>query len=310
MLTGCKGSAANSRILRDVLARENGLQVPNGYYYLCDAGYPNLEGFLDPYRGYLAQLVRMMAEKLPGCRVRTTTVIDCRIKTPKRTFHAIVEMWGPACSGFGWNDEEKCIILEKELFDNWVRSHPAAKTLLNKPFPYYDELTYVFDRDRAMGPFAKTFADVGSNEPGGYEGFDMTDGNEEFPPVYSQGIDMSQDDVRASRPSRASKGRTGSSGSKRKRESQREVDVEGIHLALDQTNEQLRMIVEWPARSFANDNHACTEFFRILREMPELTSLDRALLQRHLLSRMDDLRGFVSCLKMRGRDFVESSYET
>ena len=22
-----------------------------GYYYLCDAGYPNVEGFLDPYRG-------------------------------------------------------------------------------------------------------------------------------------------------------------------------------------------------------------------------------------------------------------------
>uniref|UniRef100_A0A9I9ECX0 Retrotransposon protein n=1 Tax=Cucumis melo TaxID=3656 RepID=A0A9I9ECX0_CUCME len=92
----------------------------------------------------------------------------------------------------------------------------------------------------------------------------MGDGNEEFPPVYSQGIDLSQDDVRASRPSRALKGRTGSSGSKRKRGSQRDLDVEGIHLALDQTNEQLRMIAEWPARVLANDNHVRTEFFRIL----------------------------------------------
>ncbi|TYJ96180.1 retrotransposon protein [Cucumis melo var. makuwa] len=89
------------------------------------------------------------------------------------------------------------------------QSHPAAKGLLNKPF-------------------------------------DMEDGNEEFPPVYSQGIDLSQDDVRASRPSRTLEGRTRSSGSKRKRGSQREVDVEGIHLALDQTNEQLRMIAKWP----------------------------------------------------------------
>ncbi|KAL0558706.1 hypothetical protein IC582_003287 [Cucumis melo] len=39
--------------------------------------------------------------------------------------------------------------------------------------------------------FAETFADVGSNEPGGYDGFDMGDGNEEFPPEYSQGIDLS-----------------------------------------------------------------------------------------------------------------------
>ncbi|KAA0064312.1 retrotransposon protein [Cucumis melo var. makuwa] len=100
-------------------------------------------------------------------------------------------------------------------------------------------------------------------------------------------------DVRASRPSCALEGRTGSSGSKRKRGSQREVDVEGIHLALDQTNEQLRMIAKWPTHALTNDNHVRTEFFRILREMLELTSLDRTLLQRHLLSRMDDLRGFV-----------------
>ncbi|KAA0026224.1 retrotransposon protein [Cucumis melo var. makuwa] len=201
------------------------------------------------------------------------TLVECLmelgIKTLKRTLQAITEMRGPACSGFGWNDEQKCIIAKKALFDNWVRSHPAAKGHLNKPFPYYDELTYVFDRDRAIGRFAETFTDVGSNEPDGYDGFDMEDGKKEFPSM------------------------TRSSGSKRKRESQREMDVEGIHLALDQSNEQLRMIAEWPACALVNDNHVCTEFFLILREMLELTSLDRVLLQRHLLSRMDDLRGFV-----------------
>ncbi|KAA0058222.1 retrotransposon protein [Cucumis melo var. makuwa] len=138
--------------------------------------------------GYLAQLVRMMVEKLPRCRVRATTVIDYRIKTLKQTFQAIAKMRGPARSGFGWNDEEKCIIVEKELFDNWVRLHPTAKRLLNKPFSYYDELTYVFDRDRVTGRFTETFADVGSNDPSGYEGFDMTDGNEEFRPCTTRGL--------------------------------------------------------------------------------------------------------------------------
>ncbi|KAL4013677.1 retrotransposon protein [Cucumis melo var. makuwa] len=218
--------------------------------------------------GYLIELVCMMVETLPGCQVRATTVIYCRIKTLKRIFQVIAEMRGPACSGFGWNDEEKCIIAEKELFDNWVRSHPAAKGLLNKSFLYYDELTYVFGRYRATGWFTETFIDVGSNESGGYDRFDIGDGNEEFPPVYSQRINLSQDDVRASRPSRASEGRIGSSGSKRKRGNQRDLDVEGIHLALDQTNEQLRQIAEWSARALANDNHVRTEFFRILREIP------------------------------------------
>ena len=63
----------------------------------------------------------MMAEKLPGCRVRATTVIDYRIKTLKWTFQAFAEMRGPRCSGFWWNDEDKYIIAKKELFDNWVR---------------------------------------------------------------------------------------------------------------------------------------------------------------------------------------------
>ncbi|KAA0054017.1 retrotransposon protein [Cucumis melo var. makuwa] len=157
---------------------------------------------------------------------------------------AIAEMSGPKCSGFRWNDEEKCIIAEKELFDNWVRLHPAAKGLLNKPFSYYDKLSYVFARDRATGRFAKTF--------------------------------MDGDDVSALRSFRTSEGRVGSSGSKRKRGSQREVDVDNVYYALEQ-NEQ-------PTEDYCGVaytrpyNHVCTKFFRILHEMPELTSLDRALL--------------------------------
>ncbi|KAA0032141.1 retrotransposon protein [Cucumis melo var. makuwa] len=140
---------------------------------------------------------------------------------------------GPAYSGFDWNDDAKCIIAKKEVFDNLVRSHPVTKGLLNKPFPYYDELTYVFGCARATGHFAETFANIRSNEPVGYEEFDMPNGNEEFPSMYSQGIDMFQEDVRASRSSHASEGRVGSSKSKRKRESQREGEIEVIHMALE-----------------------------------------------------------------------------
>ncbi|KAL4026609.1 hypothetical protein IC575_015045 [Cucumis melo] len=182
--------STSNRAPRHVWTREEeGTLVECLMELVSMGGWKSDNGTFRP--GYLAQLVRMMAEKLPGCQVRATTVIDCRIKTLKRTFQAIAEMRGPACSGFGWNDEEKCIVAEKELFDNWVRSHPAAKGLLNKPFPYYDELTYVFGRDRATGRFAETFADVGSNEPGGgYDRFDM--GMERGLPAVSPGVDISQ----------------------------------------------------------------------------------------------------------------------
>uniref|UniRef100_A0A9I9DDU0 Retrotransposon protein n=1 Tax=Cucumis melo TaxID=3656 RepID=A0A9I9DDU0_CUCME len=83
--------------------------------------------------------------------------------------------------------------MEKEVLDYWVMLYPTTKGLLNKPFPYYNELAYDFGRDRVMGCFAETFTDVGSNEPTRYEGFDMSNGNA----MYSQGIDVSQENVRA-----------------------------------------------------------------------------------------------------------------
>ncbi|CAN1121061.1 Putative nuclease HARBI1 [Linum perenne] len=50
-LAGWEGSAHDARVLRDALSRPNGLKVPTGSYFLCDAGYANCEGFLTPFRG-------------------------------------------------------------------------------------------------------------------------------------------------------------------------------------------------------------------------------------------------------------------
>nr|XP_043616518.1 uncharacterized protein LOC122588457 isoform X2 [Erigeron canadensis] len=51
VLAGWEGSAADSRVLRDAISRPQGLRVPRGSYYLCDAGYTNGDGFLTPYGG-------------------------------------------------------------------------------------------------------------------------------------------------------------------------------------------------------------------------------------------------------------------
>jgi hypothetical protein len=48
---GWEGTARDALVLRDALERENGLRVPEGKFYLVDAGYGAKPGFLPPFRG-------------------------------------------------------------------------------------------------------------------------------------------------------------------------------------------------------------------------------------------------------------------
>ncbi|KAA0041596.1 retrotransposon protein [Cucumis melo var. makuwa] len=194
--------------------------------------------------GYLNQLARMTAFKIPGCNIHAST-IDSRIKLMKRMFHALTKMPGPMCSGFGLNDEKKCIVAEKEVFDDWVKSHPAMKGLLNKSFLHYDKLSYVFGKDRATGGRAESFADVGSNDSTGYDAF-ATDAvpDTDFPPMYSQGLNMLSDDLMGIRTARVSERRNVSSRSKRKRAGHATYSGDIVRTAIEYENKQLNRIAE------------------------------------------------------------------
>lgn len=71
--------------------------------------------------GFLQQIQKMMSDKIPGCELRAQPHIDSRIKLLKKQYHAISEMLGPSASGFGWNDDIKCVVVEKIVFDEWVK---------------------------------------------------------------------------------------------------------------------------------------------------------------------------------------------
>ncbi|XVF39666.1 hypothetical protein PTKIN_Ptkin01aG0051600 [Pterospermum kingtungense] len=108
---------------------------------------------------YLIQLEKMMETRLPQSKLKAEPHIESRVKTLKRQYNAIAEMLALG-SGFGWDDVEKCLIASKDVFDDWVRSHPNAKGLRNKAFPHYDDCPAIFRKDRATGLGAETAADA------------------------------------------------------------------------------------------------------------------------------------------------------
>ncbi|CAL8136769.1 unnamed protein product [Prunus armeniaca] len=48
---GWEGSTHDSKLLNNALSRRNGLQVPQGKYFLVDCGFPNRRQFLAPFQG-------------------------------------------------------------------------------------------------------------------------------------------------------------------------------------------------------------------------------------------------------------------
>lgn len=59
-----------------------------------------------------------------------------------------------------------------------MQTHPAVKGLLSRSFPFYDELSYVFKKDRATGERVESFVNIESNFSLGFENFAHVDLND------------------------------------------------------------------------------------------------------------------------------------
>ncbi|KAK9279706.1 hypothetical protein L1049_013386 [Liquidambar formosana] len=105
----------------------------------CDTGFKS---------DYLLQLEKMLAQTILGFGLKACPHIESRVKTLKKQTIAIADMFTIG-SDFSWNEQDTMVQAEKAVFDLWVKSHPAAKGLRNKPFPYYDTLLEIFKKDRA-----------------------------------------------------------------------------------------------------------------------------------------------------------------
>ena len=63
--------------------------------------------------GFLSQLEKMMANKIPNCNIKAQPHIHSRLKLLKQQYGAIYDMLNT--SGFGWDDTRKCISCDQDV---------------------------------------------------------------------------------------------------------------------------------------------------------------------------------------------------
>ncbi|KAF7826416.1 protein ALP1-like [Senna tora] len=69
--------------------------------------------------GFYLLVTKLLELKLHGCGLKAHPHIDGRLRLLKKQHGAIVEML--AASGFGWNDKGKCVVVDKDVFDDWTK---------------------------------------------------------------------------------------------------------------------------------------------------------------------------------------------
>ncbi|KAL8456640.1 hypothetical protein ACS0TY_034757 [Phlomoides rotata] len=128
ILAGWEGSAADSRVLRDAIARDDGLRVPHGY---------------------LNQLSMYMKQVFPNTDLKPEPHINSRITVWKRNYHSLFEILKN--TGVGLDSTTKMIEATDEQWDAFMKVDPNARLMRSKSWPLYDDWCEIFSNSRATG---------------------------------------------------------------------------------------------------------------------------------------------------------------
>ncbi|MFQ6670488.1 hypothetical protein Gotur_035391 [Gossypium turneri] len=214
VIPGWKGSVTNGRVLRDAVSRRHGLKVPHGKGYQPST----LEEFFNMKHASARNVIEKcfgldpieaeLGEGLPS------NVID--YDEPNIVFHNQVFLplnsrgtkrkWVPeedaalvACmvdlhnvGTFNVNTGFKAGYLN-ELKKMLEKSHKEVGKFKHRTFPYYDQLTAIYAKDRATGKDAQTAVDV--IEEIDVEEVATTNTHEERNDFYGCEADVSLDDM-------------------------------------------------------------------------------------------------------------------
>ncbi|KAK5838120.1 hypothetical protein PVK06_006847 [Gossypium arboreum] len=111
--------------------------------------------------GYLNELEKMLEKVLPDAKLKAKPNLESRIRTLKRDWSIVYDMLsGKNNSGFGWDEHRQLVVAEDAVWNSYINSHKEAAQFKHHSFPYYDQLTAIYEKDRATGKDAQTAADI------------------------------------------------------------------------------------------------------------------------------------------------------
>ncbi|CAN6235795.1 unnamed protein product [Urochloa humidicola] len=132
-------TAEEENVLTDVL------------YEMNDSGWKVDTGHKS---GYLTFIEKELAKRLPNANIKADPHIQSKVKTLKKLLSYILDIQQSG-SGFGWDEERKMVVGDKEQFMGWAKSRPGAAALYGKPFVNFDKLFEIYASDLAKGAKAK-----------------------------------------------------------------------------------------------------------------------------------------------------------
>ncbi|XVF56330.1 hypothetical protein PTKIN_Ptkin06aG0110400 [Pterospermum kingtungense] len=188
VLPGWEGSVADGRVLRDAISRRHGLKVPhvveedqinridpsdawsNWRMELANQMFSewqstrgtNMFDIIYFFQaGYLNELERMLARKLPNANIKAKPHIESRIRTLKKDWAIVYDMAkGDNTSGFGWDSQRNMVTAEESVWESYLRSHKDASPFRTRSFHFFNELCQIYGKDCATGKDAQTARDI------------------------------------------------------------------------------------------------------------------------------------------------------
>ncbi|KAH1030764.1 hypothetical protein J1N35_042938 [Gossypium stocksii] len=168
---------------------------------------------------YLNELEKMLEKVLPHAMLKDKPNLESRIRTLKRDWSIVYNMLcGKNNSGFGWDEHRQLVVTEDAVWNSYINvriissyyylilvklisninssflySHKEAAQFRQRSFPYYDQLTVIYAKDRATGKDAQTAADI--IEEIHVEDVAAINTNEERNDFHGCEADVSLDDV-------------------------------------------------------------------------------------------------------------------